>query len=65
MPDVHEQLVAALRVIIAQSDDPWAVIGHAMEDMGREQAGHAAATADEIPGPYSPNALSIYAERRH
>jgi hypothetical protein len=65
MPDVHEQLVAALRVIIAQSDDPWAIIGHAMEDMEREQTRPVAATGDEVPGPYSPNALSIYAERRH
>lgn len=65
MSDVHEQLVAALRIIIAQSNDPWGAIGHAIEDMERERARPAAATADEIPGPYSPNALSIYAERRH
>ncbi len=65
MSDVHEQLVAALRVIIAQNGDPWSVIGHAIEDMEREQSRPLAATEDERPGPYSPNALSIYAERRH
>ncbi|AWN43938.1 hypothetical protein U8607_19135 [Methylobacterium durans] len=64
MSDAHEQLVAALRTIVAEGEDPWTIIDHAMEDVERAQ-GPSPASAEEAPGPYAPNPLSIYAERLH
>lgn len=61
MIDAHEQLVAALRVIIAQSDDPQAFIAHALEDVERETPAVLASSGEETPGPYTPNAWSIFA----
>lgn len=61
MMDVHEQLVAALRVIVAQSGDPQAIIAHALEDVERETPTPSSASGEETPGPYTPNAWSIFA----
>ena len=55
MSDVHEQLVAALRVIVAQGEDPQSVIAHALEDVEREKKAISAQLSEKAPGPYSPN----------
>ncbi|AWN43785.1 hypothetical protein [Methylobacterium durans] len=59
----HEQLLAALRVILTEGQDPRAVIAHAIEDVERETAKRQA--PQEAPGPYTPNAWSMYAGRVH
>ena len=65
MMDVHDQLVAALRIIVAQSDDPQAVIAHALEDVERETLTPTARSGEAAPGPYTPNSWSIYAAKVH
>ena len=65
MSDAHEQLVATLRTIIAEFDDARTVIDHAIEDVEREKAQDLTHSVQEAPGPYTPNAWSIYAERVH
>jgi len=65
MLDVHEQLVAALRAVVAQSPDAHALVVHALEDAEREQPARSPRSGEEVPGPYAPNAWSIYAERVH
>ena len=65
MSDVHEQLVAALRVIVAQGDDPQTVIAHALEDVEREKPTVVARSVQEAPGPYSANPWSMYGGQFH
>ena len=65
MSDIHEQLVAALRVIIAQGDDPQSVIAHALEDVEREKPVTLAGSDEEVRGPYSPNSWSMYSRQFH
>ena len=65
MSDVHEQLVAALRVIVAQSDDPQSVIAHALEDVEREKPAALDHVRGEARGPYSPNPWSMYGGQFH
>ena len=65
MSDAHGQLVATLRTIIAEFDDARMVIDHAIEEVEREKAQDLTHPVQEAPGPYSPNAWSIYAERVH
>ena len=65
MLDVHEQLVAALRVIVAQDADAHALVVHALEDLEREKPALLARASDEVPGPYAPNSWSMYGQRTH
>ena len=65
MSDVHEQLVAALRVIVAQGEDPQSIIAHALADVEREKTAISAKSVDETPGPYGPNTWSMYGGHFH
>jgi hypothetical protein len=65
MSDVHEQLVAALRAVVAQNPDAHALVIHALEDVELEKSVHSSRADHETPGPYAPNAWSMYAQRRH
>ena len=59
----HEQLLAALRVIVTEGHDPRAIVAHAIKDVEHEAARRRA--PHEAPGPYAPNAWSMYAGRVH
>ena len=63
MLTAHEQLVAALRAIVAQTDDPQALIDVALRDAKRETPAFPAKPGDAAPGPYTPNAWSMYTPR--
>ncbi len=65
MSEVHEQLVAALRAVVAQSPDAHVLVVHALEDVEREQPAWPWRSGEEVPGPYAPNTWSIYAQRTH
>ncbi|KAB1072470.1 hypothetical protein [Methylobacterium planeticum] len=65
MSDVHDQLVAALRVIVAQNADAHALVVHALEDVEREAPAPQVPADAEVPGPYAPNPWSMYAGRTH
>ncbi|MGU3537599.1 hypothetical protein [Methylobacterium sp. A54F] len=65
MFDAQEQLVAALRAIVAQSGDAHALVIHALEDVERERSERESLSDEAAHGPYGPNALSIFAERLH
>jgi hypothetical protein len=60
MSEVHDQLVAALRVIVAHGENPQSVIAHALEDVEREKLAIRAESDEEVPGPYSANPWSMY-----
>ncbi len=63
MSDAYDQLVAALRAIIAQTGDPLPVVAFALQAIEQETRAHRRQVQDEARGPYGPNAMSIYAER--
>jgi hypothetical protein len=65
MSDAHEQLVAALRVIVAQDADAHALVVHALEDVERENPALVAQASNEVPGPYAPNSWSMYGGQFH
>jgi hypothetical protein len=65
MFDIHDQLVAALRAVVAQDADAHALVIHALEDVEREKPALAGPSADETPGPYAPNAWSMYGGQFH
>ena len=65
MSDVHEQLVAALRAIVAQSKDIQAVIAHALEDVERENLAILVLSSEEAPGPYTSNSWSMFGGQFH
>jgi hypothetical protein len=65
MLDVHDQLVAALRAVVAQDADAHALVIHALEDVEREKPTLSGHTADEAPGPYAPNPWSMYGGQFH
>ena len=56
----HDQLIAALRIVVAESEDPHAVVDDALKDVEREQSSLQAQQGDAAPGPYAPNAWSMY-----
>lgn len=62
MSDAYDQLVAALRAIIAQSGDPLPVVAFALQAIEHETRARRKHVPD-ARGPYGPNAMSIYAER--
>ncbi|MER2265920.1 hypothetical protein [Methylobacterium oxalidis] len=64
MQNAESQLIAALRLILAEGADPRAVIDQALEDIAVETP-RAADPHPDAPGPYAPNPWSIYAERVH
>lgn len=61
----HDQLIAALRLILAESEDPQAVVDHALRDVEREQSVLQGRQGDAAPGPYAPNAWSMYVPQAH
>ncbi|MEA1832892.1 hypothetical protein U8607_12450 [Methylobacterium durans] len=62
MQDAHTTLMTALRSIIADGADPRPVIARAIAGLEAERP-RPAAPHREMPGPYAPNAWSIYAGR--
>jgi hypothetical protein len=63
MSDTYEQLVAALRAVVTQTGDPRPVIAFALQAIEQENLARRRRAQDAVPGPYAPNAMSIYAER--
>ncbi|GJD58453.1 hypothetical protein [Methylobacterium dankookense] len=62
MSDTYEQLVAALRAVVAQTGDPMPVVAFALQAIEQENLARRR-RMQEVPGPYAPNPMSIYAER--
>ncbi|MER2266967.1 hypothetical protein [Methylobacterium oxalidis] len=65
MSDAHQQLVEALRAVVAQDPEAHALVIHALENAEREKSVRSSQSRDEVPGPYAPNAWSMYAGRTH
>ena len=61
----HEQLVAALRVIIAECDNVQKVINHTIAAIAAEAPERMAQPLPVKHGPYAPNSWSRYADRGH
>lgn len=65
MSNAQEQLVAALRAIVAESADPHAVVEDALKDVERETSARARQMGDAAPGPYTPCSWSMYVPQAH
>ncbi|MDR7035833.1 MULTISPECIES: hypothetical protein [Methylobacterium] len=65
MSDAHQQLVEALRTIISEGADPWTLVDHIIEDVEREKPAPSGLSREEVPGPYAPNAWSMYTGSSH
>ncbi|GEP08059.1 hypothetical protein [Methylobacterium oxalidis] len=65
MSDAHQQLVEALRAVVAQDPEAHALVIHALENAEREKSVRSGQSREEVPGPYAPSAWSMYAARTH
>ncbi|MBX9932990.1 MAG: hypothetical protein K2Y56_15855 [Methylobacterium sp.] len=65
MSDVHEQLVTALRAVVAEDADAHAHVIHALEVVEREKPAATMRSTEEAPGPYAPNPWSMFDGQLH